>query len=826
MSWPARWAALHLRGLFQQSELRVLGLALLCAVAATSAVQMFSDRVGRALQHQSSETLGADIILSSRRPLTDELRAAWSTPPLDAVESIQLPSVVWFGDKSELAGIKTAEPGYPLRGTLRTAAALAEADTPTDGIPPPGEAWADMQLWNALRLEPNSLIEVGAAKLRVSRLLSYEPDRGSGFVDMAPRLLINAADLPATQLLGPGSRAQYRALVAGPEEALARLLDVAEQAPDVSAITPRDARPEINAAMQRADSFLALAALTAALLGAVAVALCAHQYAARLQSDVALLRCLGATRATILRALLGTLLAIGLLAGGLGAVIGLLAQYALNAIADILVLGQLPAPRIGALLQAWLIALILLAGFALPPLMSAASSPPVAVFQARMNKGRAMPWRLAAVVGLISLMAVQTRSVEVLIYVGVGQAATAGVLALLGWLLLKLLGGLRHGRLRGWQLGLGNLVRRSGLSLAQSVSLGLGLLALLLLTVVRQDLLEGWLNRLPPDTPNQFLLNIQGDQLDELRELLARYDISAERIWPMARARLIEINAQSVDADSFDDPETQRWINRDFNLSWTDELGADNRITEGQWWGEAGQGQAWLSADTYAQERLNLRIGDTLTLDFAGRPITLEVHHFREVNWDSFQPNFFLITPPGVLNEMPASWLTSFYLPGDNRDVIRALHQELPNIMALDLARMIEQVQDIMRRIVGALQTVFLFTIVAGLIVLLAALETGRDARSREIAIMRTLGASRREVQRSLLTEFAGLGLLSGLVAAIAAQAAGWALATWVFEFDYRWNLTALLGSALASAGLICAVAWVSLRGVLNTPPDQVLRSV
>ncbi len=823
MNWRLRWARHHLAALIRDSELRVLGLALVCAVSASSAVQLFGDRVARAIAAQSGESLGADLIISSRMPIDESVISALGND-LRIANTIHLPSVIWYGDNNHLAGLKAVEAGYPLKGELRTAAAPLHEESVSHQIPEPGTAWVDAQLWSELRLQPNATIEVGAITLQVTRLLTYEPDRGSGFVDIAPRLLINMQDLSASQLLQPGSRAQYRVLISGDENAL-DAVKALEFPPDTQLVTPADARPEIRSAVSRAESFLALASMTASLLGAIAVALCAHQYGQRLRADVALLRCLGAPRRDIMTALLISLLAMASVAGGIGAAIGWGVQYLLQDLAQLMLMPELPAPHPLALAQSWSIALILLAGFALPPLLSATRAAPIVVLRnENADRRGGWAWQIAAIAGLIGLLAVQAPSLEMLAAVMVGQALTAGLLALLSLGILLAIRPLRHGALRGWRLGLGNLLRRTGLTIAQCMALGLGLLALLLLTVVRHDLLEGWQNKLPADTPNQFLINIQTDQVQALQAFLAERGVAAQRIWPMARARLVAVNGEAVDADSFDDPETQRWINRDFNLSWADDIGPDNRMIEGQWWGPDAHGQALLSAEVYVQERLGVGIGDTLSLDFAGDVRSFTIHHLREVDWESFQPNFFLLTPPGVLDDVPATWLTSFYLPPEQRGEMRTLSQQFPGITVLDLDALMDQVRTIMQRIVGALEMVFIFTVAAGLIVLLAAMEAGRHERSREIALMRTLGASRREVRQALLSEFAALGALSGLVAALCAQAVGWVLAAQVFEIPYAIRWLTIAGSAVAGAVLVCALAWLSLRPVTNTPPDRILR--
>ncbi|MBI3171727.1 MAG: FtsX-like permease family protein, partial [Hydrocarboniphaga effusa] len=377
-----------------------------------------------------------------------------------------------------------------------------------------------------------------------------------------------------------------------------------------------------------------------------------------------------------------------------------------------------------------------------------------------------------------------------------------------------------------WRFGLGNIARRRASTVAQVVALGLSLLALLLVSVVRQDLLSTWRARLPPDTPNQFLINIQPAQIAPLREFFAQRGYGELRLWPMARGRLTQLNGQPVSAETFTDPETQRWINRDFNLSWTAMLNDDNEITEGQWWGEAGTGQALLSADEYAVERLQLKPGDRLTLDFAGQSIEFTVHNFRTVKWDSFRPNFFLLAPPGVLEDQAATqWLTSFHLAASARGLLRELIKEFPNVTVLDIETLMNQVRSIMDRIVRAVEFIFLFTLAAGLTVLLAAIEGTRGERVREVGLLRALGARSGLITRGLVAEYAVLGLLAGTVAAIAAQAVAWLLAEQVFKIPYGPRPLLWLFGAGAGCVLVTLLGWLSLRGTLKTPPQQVLRS-
>ncbi|SFF53018.1 putative ABC transport system permease protein [Fontimonas thermophila] len=821
------FAVRRLRRGWRSGELFILVLALAVAVAASAAVNLFTERVRSALDAQTGEALGGDVLYSARRPLPPSLSPSAQALGLRTTELVHFTSVVFHGDASQLASIKAVGAGYPLRGALRVSSEPFGPARAAAGVPARGEAWVDARLWQALRLFPGAMLKVGALELRVSAVIQAEPDRGNGFADLAPRLMMNGADVADSQLLGPGSRAQYSLLVAGDAPAVQAVL--AQPVPDgVRRQTPREARPEIRNALSRAGQFLDIAIVAATLLAAAAVALSARQYGEKLRDEIALLKCLGARQGFLVRALLLQLVLLGAAAALAGAAVGYLAQAALaRVLADLMQL-ELPPPPLKPLLAAAALGGLMLLGFAAPPMLDARRTLPLRVFQrdlAASPLSRSV-WiaAFAAAAALLWLASADTRLV-LIVLAGIGLSAVA--LALLAWLLVLALQPLRRRVGISWRFGLGNVARRRAASVAQVTALGLALLALLLVSVVREDLLRSWQRKLPADTPNQFLINIQTDQVQPLRAFFQQRGYPALELWPMARGRLVELNGTPVTADSFPDPETQRWINRDFNLSWSTTLNPDNRITQGQWWGEAGRGQPWLSADEYAIERLHLKLGDTLTLDFAGERVTLTVHNFRTVEWDSFRPNFFLLAPPGVVPEtVPTQWLTSFYLPPGDRALLRELIDAFPNVTVLDIEAMMNQVRGIIDRIVTAVEFIFLFTLAAGVTVLLAAIEGTRAERIRETALLRTLGARAGLIARGLLAEYAVLGALAGFIAAIASQTVAWVLAAQVFGIAYgpRPHLWAL--GTLGGAVLVALLGGLSLRRVLHTPPRRVLQQI
>ena len=803
-------------------ELLILAAAVVIAVAASSAVGLFSDRVSRALEDQSGEAFGADAALRSRDPLPPAVEEAIGKLDLRRAHLVQFPSVAFVGDNSSLAAVKAVDAHYPLRGTLRSAGEpFGEERAETRG-PAAGEAWVDLRLWQDLGLSIGTEVLIGKSQVKVTRILAYEPDRGGGFTDLAPRLMISVDDLPATGLVSAGSRVQYTEMFAGAPESIAALREL-DLPQGVRVQTPQDGRREIGNSLARARQFLDIAVLSAMLLAGAAIGASAHQHGQRLRDEAAILKALGATSRQVARRALSRLLALALGAGFVGLAIGFAAQGVVAAAATGMMRNALPEPQPLAALWSLGLALLLVFGFAAPSFLSARKTPPIRVLQRADDRTGSRVAGIVAALASAALVAWHAGDLKLAGFVIVGAGIAALVLGGMAWALVRLLGGIRSRGGTALRFGLANIARRRMASVAQAVALGLSLLALLLVGIVRGDLLSAWEKRLPDDAPNQFLINIQTPQVEPMKAFFARHGHADMRLWPMTRARLTALRGEPVTADSFEDEETRRWINREFNISWTDRFGDDNQLIEGPWWDPATRNEPWLSVDEFAVERLKLKLGDTLTLQIADREVELKVYNVRKVSWDSFRPNFFLVVPPGLIDGSEAQWLTSFHLKPDQRPLLRELITEFPNVTALDLDAAMAQVRSILDRVVRAVEFIFLFTLAAGLAVLLAAIEGTRAERVRETALLRSLGASDRTLVFGLLAEYGALGLVAGLVAAAAAQAIGWALASRVFELPYVFSLPLWLAGALGGAALVSALGWLSLRRTMRTSPRQVL---
>ncbi|MEO8343790.1 MAG: FtsX-like permease family protein, partial [Gallionella sp.] len=784
-----------LRRDWRAGEWRVLLFALVLAVGSLSTVGLFADRVRQALQQQAQSLIGADLRITSTRPLPSSYGAMAQARELKTVLSQTFPSMVLHREQSLLSEIQAVEPGYPLRGKIvindgREHTALA--------IPAPGTIWADEKLLRRLEVKPGEEISIGKQHFIVAASIVRDIDQAISFASFAPRVLMNAQDLAATGLQQEGSRISYRLMIAGDAAQVSALREELknklsgnangyERMEDV-----RDARPEIRSALERAEHFLGLAALTAAILAGAAIALAARRFVLRHLDSVAVMRCLGAQQGQVLQLFLYQFLLLGVIAVFFGCALGYATQAGLITFIESMRSADLPPPSAMPAVKAAASGFALLIGFAFLPLLQLRKVSPLRVLRRELGAPEAssgLVYGLAVLV-LAGLFLWQAGSIKLGLAMLGGLIAGLLLFALLAWFIVRVLAkmpvptspGFKYSQMRHTFT---NLARHSNASVLQVVAFSLGGMALLLLTLVRSDLLQSWQGKLPPDTPNRFVVNIQPDQRQAVLDLFVRQQLPKPQLLPMVRARLIAINDRPVNGDSYPDPRARALVEREFNLSWAEQMPSWNELVQGQWpSGSGAQGQ--LSVEEGIAKTLDIHLGDQLTYDAAGSRFTARVTSLRKLQWDSMRVNFFVIATPELLQEFSASYITSFYLPPDKVRVADQLAREFPNLLVIDTGTVIAQVRNIITQIAQTMSVVFLFTLLSGLAVLYAALLTTQDERIHEAAILRTLGADSRYLRRLHLNEFAVLGLLSGLFAAAGAVLLGWVLAHFILEIPYH----------------------------------------
>jgi putative ABC transport system permease protein len=813
----------------RSGEVLVLLVAVGLAVGALTAVGFLTDRISKAVSRQANEVLAADLRLRSQEPVPDEWRDLAKTYNLETAETMSFPSVVFSGDESALATIMVVSEGYPLRGSVRISDTLFGEQRAVKGIPEPGEVWADGALLARVGADVGDTLAVGELNLRVSAVLTYRPDQSIGFASLAPSLLLNIGDISRSGLIGEGSRVAYALLVAGDEKAVADFnAAIEDRLPDsVRVRTQEDSSERAYNAADRAQRFLSLTAVISLLLSAVAVAMSARRFAQKRMDTVALMKSLGATQGFVISAALVQLLLLGLLGIVGGSVVGYGAEEMLSRVLlDLMQQNELPESGLRPVILASGSAIVLLLGFALPSLLQLRNTPPL-----RVLRHDAMPpassrlfvvgLALAAVAAMLYRSVSDARMLAILIG---GIVIIAVSLYLVGRALVFMIGRARSGVGVAWRYGLANVARRGRDSAIQVVAFGLGITVLLLLTLVRTDLLEGWRESIDDDAPNHFLINIQPHELESVATLFEANGIERPVFTPMVRARMTTINDESVKDREYPNEDGKWLANREANLSYAAELSSSNELVDGEWWPTDYSGPALASIEEQSAKNAGLVLGDRLTFFVAGREVTAEIRSTRKVNWDSFQPNFFIVLSPGALDGMPTTYISSMRISDDSQSMLIDLVRAHPSISVIDLGAILEQVRGIIEKASLAVQAVFMFTLAAGIAVLFAAVQSTMDERRFESAMLRALGARRRTVFAGVMAEFAALGTAAGVLASAGASVLAYLVSTQVFELPYEFSPSVWLAGVSAGVFIVCVSGYFAARGAVNARPAEVLR--
>ena len=814
---------------WHSGELSILVGALVIAVAGSTAVSLFGHRLTRTMETQAAEFLAADLVVSAHEPSPQEWFRKAGELGLAQTRTIEFPTVVVENGELLLTGAKGVSPGYPLRGSVRTTVTDLAAETPATEGPEPGTAWVDQRVLNSLKLSVGDSITLGEKRLKLTRILTHEPDRRGDLYSLSPRVMFNLADLDAAGVIRPGSNAHYYALFAGDENNilafkhwLKPLLHPGQKLVDI-----HEDRPELGNALARAERYLGLSSTVIVLIAGVAIAMSARRYSERHYDLTALLKCLGARERDVVQIHLTQYLLIGIAASLLGCGLGYLAQEGVAWWLKGILPRALVAPTWYAPLYSMAAGLFVLIGFALPPVLRLKRLPPLRVLRRDLAPLPSSAW---TVYGL----ALATLTLLVWRYTGDGRmtAIVMGIalatLAGTGLLVLALLRSLRRllpSLSLPWRFGLQNLTRNPRLGLSQILAFGLTLTAMLVSLLVRTELIQEWQRQLPANAPNYFALNLFESELPSFQDFLTQHGIESSAFYPTVRGRLTAVNGVDVHALAHKDSQGEGAINRELSLTWSDAPPADNRLTQGEWWGaETGPGS--VSVEAKLAESLQIHLGDTLIFSVAGQETKAQVTSLRSVRWDTLRPNFYMIFSPGSLQGQPATWLTSFHVPLAKKHDLVALAKRFPAMTVLEVEQLLKQFQAILQEISLAIEFVLAFALAAGFAVLFASVRATLDERLREDALLRALGASRALLRKSLGMEFAALGLLSGLLAAAASEAIAWALFSRVFELQPRfhgeiWALAPLLGAlAVGISG------YLHTRGVLSASPMKMLREL
>jgi putative ABC transport system permease protein len=786
----------------------------------------------QALSLEARQLLGADLVLAADQPIGPEWADAARERGLAVARTVNFPSMVMAGDKPLLASVKAVSDGYPLRGRLKVAPRLNAPDDFAQGVPARGTLWADGQLLLGLGADAGADVELGELRFRIERAITLEPDRGANFVNFAPRALIHLDDLEATRLVQPASRVTYRLMLAGEAKAVADFERWAKSRlpRGVRIESVESGRPELRSTLDRAERFLALVALLSALIAAVAIGLASRRFAERHLDGCAVMRAIGIRQRRLLVVLGLELLWIALAGGAVGVAIGWAVHFGLVQAIGPLIRLPLPPPTAWPAVQATAAGAVLLLGFGAWPFLRLAGVPPLRVLRRDLGAAGASPWiavllAVGAFAALLFWFAGDRRLAGIAIG---GFAGGALVFVAVVWAAMKLVAPLRHAgavlaRSPALRLALASWSRRQAASIAQTVALAVGLMALMLLTVTRTDLVDSWRRASPPDAPNRFVVNVQPDQRVPLAQALAKGGVTAAELSPMVRGRLVAVNGQPVRPEDYAGDRAQRLVDREFNLSYAEQLPTHNQLVAGRWFAPDAME---VSVEQSILDTLGLKLGDELAFDVAGQQVMVRATSVRKVSWDSMKVNFFMILSPKALGDAPQTLITAYHQRADRAALDAELVRAFPNLTVFDTGNIVRQVQTMLEQVVMAVQFLFVLTLAAGVVVLYTALASSRDERVREAGLMRALGASRAQLSRAQIWELGLSGGLAGLLAAAGALVIGQALASQVFQFEYAPAWASLGWGTAAGALLAVGAGWLGLRGVLKAPPLATLRGV
>lgn len=859
--WTQAWRTLWRDA--RAGELRLLVVAVALGVAALSSVSFLADRLNGGLQRDARQLLGGDVVVVSDQATPTYIVQRAKADGLQGVTTLSFPTMArgqsqtGAESSSRLVALKAAEAGYPLRGELKVASGLAQAQLAlshdsaniskegnqpdvekTTTIPASGEVWVEAAGLEALGLDVGDSVILGNSSLRISRVLVHEPDRGAGFMNFAPRVLMNSADLAATALIQPASRVTWRYAVIGPDAAAKRFLAWAEvetKKPEVRGVRVESleaGRPEMRQTLDRAAKFLNLVALLAALLSAVAVALAARGFAARHLDDCAMLRVLGLSQRHIALSYAAEFVWVGTFASVLGLALGYAVHLVFVTLLKGLVETALPAPSVWPVVYGLGTGLTLLLAFGLPPVLQLASVPALRVMRRDVGELKATTlsvWALG-LTGFAVLLIAVSRDLKLGLMVVGGFAGAVLLFAGMAWLAVQVLRrSVVEGTAPPWlMLATRQVSARPMYAVVQVSALAVGLLALALLVLLRTDLISSWRNATPADAPNRFVLNIQPTQAEPFLQTLREAGVRKLDWYPMVRGRLVAVNGNTVTPDNYTDERAKRLVDREFNVSFSADKPEHNTVVDGAWQAEDPHG---LSIEEGIAKTLNLKLGDSLRFDIAGVVSDARITSVRRVDWTSMRANFFVMYPVNRLKhgsdfDVPATYIAAFRAPPRvaGRSFDNQLISRFPNVTSVDMGATLNQVQTVLGQVVSAVEFLFLFTLAAGLVVLFAAVTATREERAREYAVLRALGASNQLLANVQRAELAGVGALAGLLATCVAMAMGWGLAH--FAFDFEWTASPWVPLLGAGVGALLALAagWWGLRDVLRRPVVQTLR--
>jgi len=809
-------------------ELKVLLFALIIAVTSMTSIGLFIKRIDNVMLDQSGEFLGANLVIQSPNKISTETIDYAQNLNLNTSHSLSFSSVIVANNTFQLSHVKAVDGNYPLLSHIKTSTDLYGHETKRNNGPTSGEAWLVPRLFSLLDIKLGDTIELGERQLKVTAVLKHDPGQAFSFMSIAPKLLMNINDVESTGIVQPGSRLTYTVGISGEpsnrkifEQWLSPKLNSSQKL-----MGGTEGSEAVNSAMDKGKQYLSLASMLSVMLSGIAIAIAANRYGERHYNQAALMRCMGAQQKNIIRIFSSQLFILGVIACGIGCLLGYASQQIIAQLLKDFFHTALPAANLTPLLNGFISGLITLFCFSLPSLLRLKSIPPLKVLRDDLEPLSLSLWLIygVAISCIVGIMWWQSGELELTLLVLLGSIACGGALFVISTLLVGVSKLILPGLTGPWKIGLQQIIRHKKQNQLQMLALGLSLMILMLIFLIRNDLMLRWQNQLPEQAPNHFIINIQNNEVTAVKSFLLQNNIKTEGIYPMVRGRIVKINGVDILDKNNDNTKLDQSLKRELNLSWNNSIQENNQIISGAWWDKNNQSKPYISIEKGLAKRLKVDIGDSVTFKIADQEISASILNIRSVQWDSFQPNFFIIFPDGIINSFPATYISSFYLSSDNKQLLNDIIKNFPTITVLEIDDIMDQVKAIMQQVSSTIGYVMLFVLFAGIVVLAAAMQSSMELRIQSAVIMRTLGARKSFLQRSHLTEFALLGYLSGLLAVIGTEIISYFLYTKIFSLVFELHFMLWIYGPLFTSILIVLISLFYMRDITKLSPMKVLR--
>ncbi len=813
---------------WRRKDLLILLFSVSIAMTSISVIYLVTDRLQSATTRGVADVLGADLVISSPRKIESDWLNFATKLNLQQAISVEFSSVLFANEHLQLSNIKAVSDNYPLKGRLEIADAPYGESRATNQKPPAGKIWIEPRLYSILEAEKGSQVEVGYAELTVDGAIMLQPGQGSTLFNIAPSAIISIDDLERTKVVQPGSRVNYRYLFSGNAEAIKQFTGFVKPklVKSQRLLTIFDESPVAGSAIERSKKYIGLSSLLTVILLGVAIAMSANRYARRQFDMSALMRCFGLTNhevLTIFVLIIMFVCSFGLMAG---TAFGVAGQELIVLVIERWLPESLPMANYSVLLLPAFAASVLLIGFSLPALIQLKRVPPMRVLRRQLLPMNLAGWSiyLMAAATLMLVMWMQIRDLTLLLNVMLGLIAVALVFTLLAWLLLKLMKQMAHSRNAAVNFSLRQLEANKGVTLLHLLAFSITLFVIALLVIVRGELLAKWQQSLGDDIPNHFMVNLKAEEVEPIKTLLTRNQISITEVYPMVRGRITGVNGKPASEAIPESGQEHNSLKRELNITWAEKLPEGNKITAGQWLWPERPTEPLISIEEKTASTLGLKLGDVIDFSIGAVSWHGKIVSIRSIDWQTFTPNFYVIANPGALDNFSATYIGSFRLPKDKKGILAELVKKHPSVTVIELDRILEEVQLIIEKVSTAVELIMAFVVIAGIALLWATMEHTFDSKYRQSAILRTLGADKSFIARSFRFEYFWLAMLSSVMAIAAVESISFLLYKNFFEIDFEFHWSLWMAMPVATLTLMLTASWRGVNRVTAPSPMLLIR--